>query len=381
MMNIQKFLVAGREMGITLEQTLEHLKDMFGIKSRLYPEPEHRFMILNYDQIESPKTDPLVIECRSLILCMDTFALVSKKFDRFFNLGEAPDFYKDFNFKTSVVMEKADGSLIGVYQRHGIWQISTRGMALAEGEDLFGRTFREAVIEAFGFENEAQFQRYFSTYGAPTETYVFEYVSPTNRIVTKYERPEMILLGINRGEFGLSPFDVMASAMEMKRNGLMVRYAKVYDATATLEDLIDEADKLQNLEEGFVVWDYVSGKRIKIKAKTYLIAHRLRGENTVPTRKNLLMLILEGEVEEFMAYFPEWQNEVDKLQEEVQNLEADITLVWERNNDISDQKVFALMVKDFRFSGVLFEARKKGMEPLKVFHSMDINKKLRLLGE
>jgi len=85
------------------------LTEQYGIKVRKYP--EDNLVLLDYDQIESPKTHPIVVECRSLILAMDTLEVVSRKFDRFFNLGEAPELYQDFDFDRAVVMEKADGCL------------------------------------------------------------------------------------------------------------------------------------------------------------------------------------------------------------------------------------------------------------------------------
>ena len=130
------------------------LTEQYGIKVRKYP--EDNIVLLDYDQIESPKTHPIVIECRSLILAMDTLEVVSRKFDRFFNLGEAPELYQDFDFDSAVVMEKADGSLIGVYfnPHTSRWEVSTRGMAKAEGEHMFGGTFRDKVLAAFGFAGD-----------------------------------------------------------------------------------------------------------------------------------------------------------------------------------------------------------------------------------
>lgn len=110
-------------------QALATLKEELGIRYKVYE--EDGIVILDYDQIESPKTHPIVIECRSLILSYPEFDVVSRKYDRFFNYGEAPDMYADFSFDDAVVMEKADGSLIGVYHnpKTDRWEISTRGMA------------------------------------------------------------------------------------------------------------------------------------------------------------------------------------------------------------------------------------------------------------
>ena len=55
------------------------------------------------------------------------------------------EYYHDFDLSRSVIMEKADGSLVGVYHHNGKWHISTRGMAFAEGEHVMGGTFRDKV--------------------------------------------------------------------------------------------------------------------------------------------------------------------------------------------------------------------------------------------
>ena len=108
MLNVQKFL---RES--TSENPLSELESQLAIKVNDYP--EQGIAILNYHMLDSPKTHPITIECRSLILDRITFDVVSRKFDRFFNLGENPEFYSDFNFENCHIMSKEDGSLIGVY--------------------------------------------------------------------------------------------------------------------------------------------------------------------------------------------------------------------------------------------------------------------------
>ena len=124
MLEVQKYLQT---------KTLENLTEELGIRCKVYE--EENIVLLDYDQIESPKTHPIVRECRSLILALSDFSIVSRKFDRFFNHGEALEYYSDFSFENAVAFEKADGSLIGVYYNPftNRWDISTRGMAKAEG--------------------------------------------------------------------------------------------------------------------------------------------------------------------------------------------------------------------------------------------------------
>lgn len=356
------------------------LTEQYGIKVRKYP--EDNLVLLDYDQIESPKTHPIVIECRSLILAMDTLEVVSRKFDRFFNLGESPELYQDFDFDSAVVMEKADGSLIGVYfnPHTSRWEVSTRGMAKAEGEHMFGGTFRDKVLAAFGFESEEHFQHTCNSELHPEYTYIFEFCSPENRIVTKYDQAHMVLTACRNVKTGAEDeFYHIENAVDyFRRIGLNVRAPKKFDLKS--DDFVGEANKLDGLQEGFVIWCEKTGRRVKVKSHTYLVAHKLRGNDAVPTRKNVLSLVLEGEVDEFLAYFPEWKGIINTAQIEVDELLADAMIYWEKAKGLESQKEFALVVKSAKAPWILFSARKNGTIPSVEFHKADLNQKLKTLG-
>lgn len=362
-------------------QALASLKEELGIRYKVYEEDD--IVILDYDQIESPKTHPIVIECRSLILSYPEFDVVSRKFDRFFNYGEAPDLYADFSFDDAVVMEKADGSLIGVYHnpKTSRWEISTRGMAKAEGEHLFGGTWRQKVQEAFGFKDEDDFQTRCDDFFWRFLTYIFEYCSPENRIVTKYDEAHMVLTGVRcnaTGEEAEADF-ISSPYLGAFFGDLRVRSPKIYSAE-NMDELVEYANSLPDLEEGFVVRCQKTNKRVKIKSKTYLVAHKLRGNEAAPTRKNVLTLVLEGEVDEFLAYFPEWKGIISTAQSEVDELLADAMIYWEKAKGLESQKEFALVVKSAKAPWILFSARKNGTIPSVEFHKADLSQKLKTLG-
>lgn len=375
-MKVQEYL---RNKNDPLE-ALATLKEEIGIRYKVYE--EDGIVILDYDQIESPKTHPIVIECRSLILSYPEFDVVSRKYDRFFNYGEAPDMYADFSFDDAIVMEKADGSLIGVYYnpKTDRWEISTRGMAKAEGEHLFGGTWRQKVQEAFGFKDEVDFQERCDDIFRRSSTYIFEYCSPENRIVTKYDEAHMVLTGV-RCKDGTEVDAVIISSpyVDAAFRGLRVRAPKIYSAE-NMDELVEYANSLPDLEEGFVVRCQKTNKRVKIKSKTYLVAHKLRGNDAVPTRKNVLTLVLEGEVDEFLAYFPEWKGIISTAQSEVDELLADAMIYWEKAKSLESQKEFALVVKSAKAPWILFSARKNGTIPSVEFHKADLNRKLKTLG-
>lgn len=374
MLEVQKYLK---------EKTLADLKAELGIKVREYP--EDNLVLLDYNQIESPKTHPITIECRSLILALDTFDVVSRKFDRFFNLGEAPETVVDFDFSDATVMEKADGSIVGVYHNPHTdrWEVSTRGMAKAEGEHMFGGTWREKIIQAMGLHDEETFQSYFTEQLAEDITLILEYCSPENRIVTKYEDAHVVFLGTRDRETGEDfDYSMLEWVVENVLGDLNIRMPRVYDATKDGAALVELANSLQNLEEGFVVRCNKTGKRVKIKSKTYLVAHKLRGESAVPTRKNIMNLVLEGEVDEFLAYFPEWSQLIREAQAEIGAIEDGLNQHWwniATGMDLS-QKDFALAVKDEKCAWAFFQARKNNSHPVGEFRKAQIMQKLKALG-
>lgn len=78
MLKVQEFLRNGG--------TIKELEETKGIVST-YSETDP-LVILNYSQIDSPKKDPICMECRGLTLELNTWNLVARSFLRFFNLNE-----------------------------------------------------------------------------------------------------------------------------------------------------------------------------------------------------------------------------------------------------------------------------------------------------
>lgn len=369
MLNVQKFLTEQKEQGKFTTECFNALTEQLGIKVKFYD--EEGVVLLDYHMIDSPKLNPIVIECRSLILDTFTFEVVSRKFDRFFNYGEALEYYHDFDLSRSVIMEKADGSLIGVYHHKGKWHISTRGMAFAEGEHVMGGTFRDKVLEAFGM-SEDEFQSVFGVFNKSL-TFVFEYISPENRIVTKYQKPEMVLLSSNDGE---KEWDYETMYCNLVAYGVKnIRKVKTYQAS-DMDAVVKLANSLPNLEEGFVIYDPVSNKRMKVKSSLYVVAHSIRGNDPLPTKKNLLRLLFTGELGEFCAYFPEWSEKALDIQREVDSAYRELSVAWDKYKELEAQKDFALAIKDVPYNGILFQTRKVKKSLNEVWNDWPLEKKI-----
>lgn len=345
------------------------LNEAFGIKVKLYP--EDKLAVLNYDQIESPKTNKIVMECRGLILDYD-LNVVCRPFDRFFNYGEAGT--DDYDFADYTFHQKKDGSLIKVYYWNDSWRIATRGTAFAESDvGGHGITFEQLTLRAAGCKDMVEFQEacirsdlYVGT------TYLFELTAIENRVVTRYHVPELTLLACRNNSNGwfcdtsiyeAGPIDFWVSNIQ---------------ESFTLEEAIEASKTLGNLEEGFVGYDMFGVPRIKIKSPMYVQIHHIRDNGSLQP-KRVASMVLSGEVEEYLAYFEEDREFIMPYEISRATMLDGFVDDYFKSKDIEDQKEFALAIKDVFGKAVLFTARKNGITVIEAFNRGTLSSKVDML--
>jgi len=125
MLRTQEYLRSGK--------TLEDLKSELAIRYRV--DEKLNVVCLNYSMIESPMSNEIVQECRSLILDMGSWDVLGWSFKKFFNYGEG-HIPSDFDWNQFETFEKLDGSLITVWHhsKYG-WQIATRSVPDGSSEE------------------------------------------------------------------------------------------------------------------------------------------------------------------------------------------------------------------------------------------------------
>lgn len=358
----------------TVSEGVEKLKDDLGIKVKSYDDRH----VFNYCQIESPKTNPVVMECRGLILS-DDLEVLCRSFDRFFNLGEAPEITEKVDLSRAVVLEKLDGSLVKVYHDGYDWQVATRGTAYAEGENYTGQTFRDLFVKGFGCSSLKELREKFDSRMMKGWTHIFEFTSPDNRIVTPYEEDRMYLIGVrhNKDFTEIRP-EALQSIADLLREevGLNVHSPEFFDITDR-EVLRMAANDLKGLREGFVAYDPGNGQRVKVKSEQYVAVHRIRGEACL-TPKRIVELVVTNEFEEYLAYFPEDQKKFDPYVQSWEEMRKEISEIFETYKGIEDQKEFALKVKHLPYSGILFQARAKGQDPVHVLNASQATQRAKM---
>lgn len=203
-------------------------------------------------------------ECRGLLFDADG-TLISRPFHKFFNLGERAetqmeklDFSKPHN-----IFEKMDGSMVHGFIFNGAVRLGTR-MGMTE-------VAAQAEEWLFKHDNLCHEIRDFVNAGI---TPIFEWVSPENRIVIRYDEPKMVLLALRDRLTGnylslpnFSDFDIVAN------------YGSVKDREA-FEAHIEEVKEYIG-REGNVI-RYMDGHMLKVKATDYVRIHKIKDEIRFP---------------------------------------------------------------------------------------------------
>jgi hypothetical protein len=361
------------------ENGIPALVEKYKIKVKDY---EDR-VVLNYDQIESPRFDPIVDECRALILKKNTWEVLARGYDRFYNVGEDPN-TSNFPFDSRFVRfdEKIDGSLILVYwdSVSNKWQCSTRSCAYAEGTNSFGTTFADVFSKAI---LNTKVIEYLNTVGDKCITYIFELVSPETRVVTPYSEHKVFLTGMR---FNNGP-ECCEQYLESVAMDMEVQRPNKYKFTS-IQDAIEKSKELPAMEEGFVLVYEGNDRywRLKCKNPKYLAIANMRANGQI-SPKRILKLIMANDHLEYLSYFESDKPYFDFVEKIYNDCVSRIGSIWEKNKGLETQKEFAISIMssceyDWE-KGVLFELRKGKLigDIFKRFDSSKLEKSMNLKGK
>lgn len=260
---------------------------------------DKEYIMFKYNQLFSDFNIPLVREARGIIFRESDWECVCHPFNKFGNYGEP--YCPEINWTTASIQQKIDGSLIKFWYDNG-WHISTNGLINAFNAELnnvkyqnFGQLVLDAISRVFRDEHE------FFNMLDPKCTYMFELVSPYNRVVIPYKAVKLYFLGMRDMDDG-EEIDPNESDISF-----FFQVPKRY-ALSTIEDVQNAANALPWDQEGYVVCD-TNFNRIKIKSPSYVKAHYARNNNII-TADHLVQVVLDGEQKEFLIYASEYANEL-----------------------------------------------------------------------
>jgi hypothetical protein len=327
--------------------TLEMLESELAVKAVRHLQ-HSSLVLLKYNQIDSPKSDPIVRECRGVILDeSDNWKCVSRSYDRFFNYGEGCADQIDWD--TAKVFEKLDGSLATLYHYAGEWRVATKGTPDGHGPaHNTGVTFAELFWDTWKGLG----------YRLPTGTldcYIFELMTPETRIVVPHTERRLVLHGIRR----LAPCKAGFLNFEMcpDFDGLLHGWEVVKQLPlSSFEDVVVAAKELNPMQgEGYVVRDD-QFRRVKIKSPAYVaLAHMKDGFGD----RRMIELIRTNEGSEFLSYFEEYRPLYDRMNAKYDALAAELEARYEEIKGIESQKDFAFAAQKCRLPAALFSVRNK----------------------
>lgn len=360
-LEIQKYL---RTPGNTVESLCEQYK-LKTARHKVFP----NLVQFKY-WIDSPMAETICREARGLILDEnEDWKVICFTFKKFFNFEEG---HADKLTSGDIsCYDKVDGGLIQMYHYAGDWHVATTGLPDASGgyskdtpdktvADLFWKTWSEL------------------NYKYPEEKdvcFAFELVTEYNRIICKYDKPRIVLLG---GRDLLTLEEYLPEKISKKYNWEVV---KRYPMN-TLEDIVSAAKEINPMErEGFVLVggfasdDLCTHLRVKVKNPAYVALHHLKDGMS---NKRLLQILQNNESEEFLSYFPEFTEQYQGLKKKFLKIVKEAEDMYMQYSDCETAKEFALHVAKLPYSGILFGLRngkissiKEGFREIRVEHIMN----------
>ena len=287
------------------EDIKSHLENS---KIGLTVKDEGNLYIIAYYDGKSNFDEPIVHKCRGVILEKETNKVVCYTFDR------SIDFINDLTYLNTkfpftedvVVQESIDGTQIKLFHYDGKWRrATTRSIDASKTRFSSRKTFDEMFEEAL---NNTDLN--LDTLDK-TKCYAFVLCHPDNRIITRYDKPEIVHVltrDLNTMKIDLA-YDI----------GVRKPESYTFDS---YEKLLEETANLGYEKEGFILHSS-DGCMMKIKGKKYLSSVKMRGNTN-----NILFHYLElrykdnqsneetsKNIEGFLKHFNEYR-EIFKLFEE-----------------------------------------------------------------
>ncbi|KAJ3321748.1 hypothetical protein HDV06_003897 [Boothiomyces sp. JEL0866] len=277
--------------------------------------------LLAYNMINSDLSNPIVQECRGIILEKETNRIICYPFDKFFNMGEKNE--HPIDWKSAVVYEKLDGSLMKLYyyDKEDQWIIASNNSIDAREAPVAIDQMQRSLHNVESFY-DLFIQAYETTAGQkfsmPEEldksmTYMFEMMHPLSTIVVQHEKPRLCHLATRKITQGYPEIEYVFPLVEQP----------VVYQLSTPEQCRAAAEKIQlngNLvdTEGFVVRDK-HFKRVKIKSPVYVSLHHLA--STSPNQTTLMEAVLMNELDEIITYHPRLEKPLRVLHKGYEMLE------------------------------------------------------------
>jgi len=285
---------------------------------------------------------PKSIECRGIAFGEDG-RVVSRPLHKFFNLGEKEHLRSEVVQHAPItrIMDKLDGSMIATANVHGTLQLRSK------------KAFSSDVAQhASQFMNEHEnWKRFCELLMQHGYTGIMEWMSPEDRIVLKYDKPQLKLLHVRH--------NITGEYVLLQPQHEVYNWIEDWDIPQVDSVPLDFPQALKSLEtardmEGYVV-QFQDGDMVKMKTPWYL---RLHHAVTFLRERDIAELALKEELDDVKAALVESGMNIDEvlqIESRVKNrlidIEDTVQSMYEEGRDW-DRKTFALHFKGHPLFGL-----------------------------
>jgi len=241
--------------------------------------------------------------CRGLIEEIGSGEIVCRPFSKFFNYGEAFAPALPSEWHNVEATAKLDGSMVAVWYDEFVddWRCTTRGSFVSD----------QASAALVWLRNHARLDLL-----SPHFTYVCEWTAPDNRVVLKYDKPQLSLLAEIRtydgAEMCLSP-----DQLKQEADSIGLGCPRAW----TFSD-IDAISRAQQVESGVEGWAlrWPNGEhfeRVKVKTDEYIRLHKIISGFSAERVREMMLSGPFG-AREYIAQLPdEIQTEAEEIYHEI----------------------------------------------------------------
>lgn len=282
---------------------------------------EGSFPDLTGDPVQDRKT-AIIRECRGITFDKVTGEVVSRKFHKFFNVGQRAETQPhviDWTQPHDILL-KEDGSMITPYLRGNYVEWHTK----------MGATDVATLADDF-VEANPRYNQLADECRDNGMTPMFEFCSRKQKIVIDYPEDKLVLLAVRDNATGLyMSYDDMLELGDRFNIPVVERLeGSVTDPKAFLEMV-----RVLEGKEGYIV-RFHNGHMAKVKAEDYLRLHNM--VDVLQREKDVLALVLSGSLDDAKGFMSDDSRErVDRY---VEAIERNVALTAERLTGIAEHAV------------------------------------------
>lgn len=222
-------------------------------------------------------------ECRGITFDADG-KIISRTLHKFFNLGEREAYHVnrlDFT-KIKAIFPKLDGSMISTYVLNGEVVAKSKNSHISD-----------VAVKANEFiKSKAEYIRFCTDLFNRGLTPTFEFTSPNNRIVVKYDETELTLLQVRDNVTG-----VYLDISEVSKGYDIKVLSSSYTNGDNFEALLKEIETMEDVEGFIVMFD--NGDMVKIKTPWYIGLHH---SVTFKRYRDIARLVLNESLDDFRGF-------------------------------------------------------------------------------